>query len=54
MIANSEFQAPFTPDKQFFRADPYDSQSGECEFGDRGLLYHEYERSQEMIEFRQL
>ncbi|OQB25539.1 MAG: Transglutaminase-like superfamily protein [Firmicutes bacterium ADurb.Bin182] len=54
MIANSEFQAPFIPDKAYYRCDPYDNQTGEIELEDRGLLYNEYERRQEMLEIRTL
>ena len=45
MVANSAFAAPFTVDKDFWRADPYDNQVGEIETADRGLTYEEYERS---------
>lgn len=45
MVANNAFQAPFTVDKDFWRADPYDNQVGEIETKQRGLLYEEFERS---------
>ena len=44
MVANSEFMAPFTVDKDHWRADPYDNQIGEMETTDRGLCYEEYIR----------
>ena len=44
MVANSEFMAPFTVDKDHWRADPYDNQVGEIETADRGLCYEEYTR----------
>ena len=44
MVANREFMAPFTVDKDHWRADPYDNQVGEIETADRGLLYEEYIR----------
>ena len=44
MVANSEFMAPFTVDKDHWRADPYDNQVGEIETADRGLRYEEYTR----------
>ena len=50
MVANREFQAAFTPDKNHWRCDPYDNQTGEIEYLDRGLLYHEYTRKQELLE----
>jgi hypothetical protein len=50
MVANREFQAAFTPDKTHWRCDPYDNQTGEIEYEDRGLLYEEYTRSQELLE----
>ena len=49
MVANNAFQAPFTIDKDHWRADPYDNQVGEIETSDRGLRYEEYERSKEVL-----
>ena len=49
MVANSAFQAPFTVEKQFWRADPYDNQLGEMETESRGLLYDEYDRGKELL-----
>lgn len=49
MVANNAFQAPFTIDKEFWRADPYDNQVGEIETGERGLRFEEYERSKEVL-----
>ena len=49
MVANSAFAAPFTVDKDFWRADPYDNQVGEIETADRGLTYEEYERSKAVL-----
>lgn len=54
MIANREFQAPFDPPKTHWRADPYDNQTGEVEYSQRGLRYNEYVRNQEMIEHWEL
>ena len=39
MTANQAFQAPFTVEKQHWRADPYDNQVGEMETEERGLRY---------------
>lgn len=49
MVANSDFMAPFTVEKQHWRSDPYDNQVGEMETSDRGLRYSEYERFKEVI-----
>ena len=49
MVANSAFASPFTVDKEFWRADPYDNQVGEIETADRGLTYEEYERSKVVL-----
>lgn len=49
MVANSEFQAPFTIEKAYFRTDPYDNQLGEIETDTRGLRYEEFTRSKEIL-----
>lgn len=49
MVANSEFQAPFTIEKMHWRADPYDNQVGEIETDKKGLSFEEYERSKEIL-----
>ena len=49
MVANSEFMAPFTIDKDHWRADPYDNQLGEMETTDRGLRYEEFIRNKETL-----
>ena len=49
MVANNAFQAPFTIDKDFWRADPYDNQVGEIETAERGLRYEEFERCKETL-----
>ena len=49
MVANSEFMAPFTVDKDHWRADPYDNQLGEMETTDRGLCYGEYLRDKTVL-----
>lgn len=46
----SEFQHEFMPPKAFLREDPYDNQSGEAEYGDKGLINGlEYQTKKEMI-----
>lgn len=54
MVTNRAFQAPFTIDKQYFRADPYDNQLGEIETADRGLRWDEYIRTKEIVSFEEL
>lgn len=49
MVANSAFAAPFTVEKNFWRADPFDNQVGEIETDERGLKYEEYERSKVVL-----
>jgi len=44
MVANKEFMAPFTPDKQMLRNDPYDNQDGEIETDRKPLKWDEYAR----------
>lgn len=50
MVANRAFQAPFTIDKQQWRADPYDNQSGEMETADYGLRFDDFEYTKETLE----
>ena len=54
MVCNNAFQAPFTIDKDHWRADPYDNQVGEMETGERGLRYEEFERTKEVVTFEEL
>lgn len=49
MVANNEFQADFTIDKEHWRADPYDNQVGEMETADRGLRFEEFERTKQVL-----
>jgi transglutaminase-like putative cysteine protease len=49
LVANSAFQAPFTIEKQQWRGDPYDNQTGEMETADRGLRYSEYESQRDTL-----
>lgn len=51
MIANSEFQAPFTIDKNFWRDDPYDNQYGEFESSERGFRGCDLNHDCEMIKY---
>lgn len=49
MVANSAFQAPFTIEKNHWRADPYDNQVGEIETDSHGLNYEEFDYNQETL-----
>jgi len=54
MVANNAFQQNFTVEKQHWRADPYDNQSGEMETDSFGLRYEAYERTMETLECTEL
>lgn len=54
MVANREFQAPLMPDKKHWRADPYDNQSGEIEYEDKGLGFSDFDCERELVELRKL
>lgn len=54
MIANSEFQCDFEPNKKFLRADPYDNQRGECEYEDMRLSFDDFEVNRKTIEIHEL
>ena len=49
MVANRQFQAPFTVEKTHWRADPYDNQVGELETTARGFTYEEFDRTKEVL-----
>ncbi len=50
-----EFQYGFMPQKSFLREDPYDNQSGEAEYMDRGLIEGlEYETEKKLIEIEEI
>ena len=49
LVCNSAFAAPFTVEKQQWRADPYDNQLGEMETDEKGLLFDEYIRTKEIL-----
>lgn len=54
MAANSDFQAEFIPSKRQPRIDPYDNQSGEIEYEDRGLYGKDVICRREVLEHRQI
>lgn len=49
MVCNRDFQQSFDPPKRFPRFDPYDNQSGEVEYEDRGLSDREYRCEREIL-----
>ena len=49
MVANRAYCAPFSPEKKFPRADPYDSQRGEMETDKRGLMGCEFSTRYDML-----
>lgn len=54
MVANSEFQYDFKPEKKYLRLDPYDNQVGEGEYLDRGLRFDEFEIMMEIIDMHEI
>lgn len=51
----SEFQHEFTPPRTFLREDPYDNQSGEAEYEDKGLISGaEYKTKKEILEIEEI
>lgn len=50
MCSNLDFQADFDPPTKYLRADPYDNQTGEVEFENRGADAEEYEHQIEVLE----
>lgn len=50
----TEFQAAFDPPKRFMRADPYDNQSGELEYADRGLILDSVNAGRSVVDFKDL
>lgn len=54
MAANNAFQKEFNPAKKWWRSDPYDNQSGEIEYEDRGLHGDELESTKTVIAMEKL
>ena len=50
MPANSDYQFDLFPTKKFIRQDPYDNQTGEAEYEDRGLYLDDYQLHLEVVE----
>lgn len=53
LTTNGNFQAGFGMPENFWRIDPFDSQCGEMETDERGLLEGEFDAQQEILEFRE-
>ncbi|HEX3027399.1 MAG TPA: transglutaminase-like domain-containing protein [Clostridia bacterium] len=54
MPANSDFQCEFYPRKKFLRNDPYDNQSGEAEYENRGLSSLEYRTDHILVAMKEI
>lgn len=54
MVANTEFQGDLIPDMRYWRADPYDNQTGEMEYEDGALSRADYKRTKEVLSAEQL
>ncbi len=54
MVANRAFEAPLTPPKTSWRADPYDNQSGEIELEGVGLTGQEYDTEISLVKLEWL
>ncbi len=54
MIANNAFMKEFDPPKKHVRIDPYDNQSGEVEYSDRGLRSGEISTWKKLVSFETL
>ena len=49
VVYNSALQQDFDPPKKYLRYDPYDNQSAEIEYEDRGLLRSEFKVKRELL-----
>lgn len=54
MVANLDFQANFDPPMKFLRQDPYDNQTGEVEFANRGATEADFEHKVEILEAEEI
>lgn len=51
MVSNRDVQQAFDPPKKHPRFDPYDNQSGEVEYEDRGLTHREFTCNRELLSY---
>ena len=54
VVTTGTFQAPFDPPKSHWRVDPYDNQTGEAEYPDRGLRAEERSWTLTILEQKEL
>lgn len=54
MVATNEFQKEFNPPMKYLRNDPYDNQSGECEYSYRAIKPNEYEVRKKVISIEEI
>lgn len=54
MPANSDFQEDFTPDKKYFRSDPYDNQIGEVETEETNIYSSNFDHKIEIIDMHEI
>ena len=54
MVANSEFMAPFYPEKKHVRSDPYDNQVGELETKSQNIYYDGFSHEIKVSKFEEL
>lgn len=53
MVANSEFMAPFYPEKKYIRSDPYDNQVGELETENQNIYYDGFTYDIKVLNFEE-
>lgn len=54
MVAASEFQHEFNPPKKHLRYDPYDNQTGEVEYDDKGLIREDFYVNFNLIDMHEI
>ncbi len=54
MVAASEFQHEFNPPKKHLRYDPYDNQTGEIEYDDKGLIREDFYVNFNLIDIHEI
>lgn len=54
MVSSSEFQHEFDPQRKHLRYDPYDNQTGECEYADSGLMREMFLVNMQLVEMNEL
>lgn len=54
MVSCSEFQHNFDPPRKHMRYDPYDNQTGECEYEDYGLMREQFKVDMQLLDMHEL